>query len=329
MGNSIRFTIVGAVLACTLVSGTVQAESLKLVSAFNSNQANYRVILETFVDKVNENTGDGVSISVVGPEAIAPLELLEPLQTGIIDMIFTHAAYHAGTTKIGLAADGIRVNPQVWRDQGITAAFDAYYNTIGLKVIAIAPLGERGFRFVTKEAVDGKEHSFDGMKVRANASYLAIIEKLGGSPVPLSGGEIYSALQNGVVDAAPWSSTGVVDFKLFEVASHVLQPDFGSLSNFILMNLDKWNDLDSATQDAITKAAQDTELHSFQEMTDIADSELTQLQEKGMVITRMNQAEIDNIDNWMAGAMWALAQETSPDSANNIQSVARTAGLTK
>lgn len=311
-------------------SGVVAtAETLKLVSSWNSNQATYRVNVETFTAKVQEYTNGGTDFSVLGPDAISPLELVEPLQTGIVDMIFTHPAYHAGTTKIGIAADGIAVDPVTWRSSGIFDAFDAYYRTLGIKVIGIMPLGQRGFRFVTNQAVDGREKSFEGMKVRANASYVAIIEKLGGSPVPLGGGAIYSSLQNGVIDAAPWSATGLVDFKLYEVSNHVLQPDFGSLSNWFFMNLDKWNGLDADTQAAITRAATETEVFALEEMTRIADSELVELQEKGMKITNMNANEAENIAEWMSDAMWELANSTDAAVAANIRQKAVAAGLSK
>jgi len=316
-------------LALGLSSAGAMAETLKMVSSWASNQATYRVNVETFVAKVAEHTGGNTDINVVGPEAISPLELVEPLQTGIIDMIFTHPAYHAGTTKIGMAADGIAVDPATWRESGIFDAFDAYYQTLGIKVIGIMPLGQRGFRFVTNQDVEGRENSFEGMKVRANASYIAIIEKLGGSPVPLGGGEIYSSLQNGVIDAAPWSATGLVDFKLYEVASHVLQPDFGSLSNWMFMNLDKWNSLDADTQAAITRAATETELYALEEMTRIADMELGQLQEKGMAITNMNANEAENISAWMSEAMWGLAMDTDADVAAGIRELAVKAGLSQ
>ncbi len=330
MFNKPRTKTVSAIaLTLSLIGSTAFADTLKLVSSWASNQATTRVNVETFVAKVNEYTGGDTTISVVGPDAISPLELIEPLQTGIIDMIFTHPAYHAGTTKIGIAADGIAVDPKTWRETGIFDAFDKYYQSIGLKVVGITPLGQRGFRFVTNQAVDGRDHSFDGMKVRANASYIAIIEKLGGSPVPLSGGAIYSSLQNGVIDAAPWSATGLVDFKLYEVASHVLQPDFGSLSNWFFMNLDKWKSLDKKTQAAIIRAASETELHALSEMTRIADEELTTLQKKGMKITNMNKTEAANIADWMSEAMWGLAAQTDADVAANIRAIARKEGLSK
>lgn len=316
-------------LALGLSGAGAMAESLKLLSSWASNQATYRVNVETFVAKVEEYTNGDVEFSIIGPESISPLEQVEPLQTGIVDLVFSHPAYHAGTSKIGMGADGIAVDPQRWRETGIFDAFDAYYQTLGIKVIGIMPLGKSGFRFVTNQAVDGREHSFDGMKVRANASYINIIEQLGGSPVPLSGGEIYSSLQNGVIDAAPWGAAGIVDFKLYEVASHVLQPDFGSLSNWMFMNLDKWNSLDAETQEAITRAAAETEMYALSEITRIAADELAVLQEKGMAITDMNETEQANIDAWMSEAMWGLAMETDADVAANIRALAVEAGLSQ
>ncbi|MEM8579614.1 MAG: TRAP transporter substrate-binding protein DctP [Pseudomonadota bacterium] len=316
-------------LAMCLTGAGAMAEQLKLLSSWASNQATYRVNVETFVSKVQEYTNGGVSFSIIGPESISPLEQVEPLQTGIVDLVFSHPAYHAGTSKIGMGADGIAVDPTKWRETGIFDAFDDYYQTLGIKVIGIMPLGESGFRFVTNQAVDGREHSFDGMKLRANASYINIIEKLGGSPVPLAGGEIYSSLQNGVIDGAPWGAAGIVDFKLYEVASHVLQPDFGSLSNWMFMNLDKWNGLDAETQEAITKAAYETELFALGEITRIAAEELVTLQEEGMAITTMNAEEQANIDNWMSDAMWGLAMETDAEIAGAIREKAIAAGLSQ
>ncbi len=150
MFNKPRTKTVSAIaLTLSLIGSTAFADTLKLVSSWASNQATTRVNVETFVAKVNEYTGGDTTISVVGPDAISPLELIEPLQTGSIDMIFTHPAYHAGTTKIGIAADGIAVDPKTWRETGIFDAFDKYYQSIGLKVVGITPLGQRGFRFVT------------------------------------------------------------------------------------------------------------------------------------------------------------------------------------
>ena len=310
-------------------NAAAEAETLKLLSSWASNQVTYRVNVLTFVKKVKEYTNGEVDFRIIGPESVNPLEQIEPLQTGIVDLVFSHPAYHAGTTKIGMSADGIAVDPTKWRNSGIFQAFDEYYQTFGIKVVGIMPLGESGFRFVTNQAVDGRERSFEGMKVRANASYVNIIEKLGGSPVPLSGGQIYSSLQNGVIDAAPWGAAGLVAFKLYEVADYVLQPDFGSLSNWMYMNLDKWNSLDDDIQAAINRAAAETELYALAEISRIAADELITLQGKGMKITNMNDNEAANISAWMSDAMWGLAMETDPEIAASIREKAVAVGLSQ
>ena len=328
-GKRLKVIVAVASLGFCLFNTVAKAETLKLLSSWPPNQVTYKVNVETFVKKVKEYTNGAVNFRIIGPESVNPLEQIEPLQTGIVDLVFSHPAYHAGTTKIGVSADGIVVDPTKWRNSGIFQAFDEYYQTLGIKVLGIMPLGESGFRFVTNQAVDGREHSFEGMKVRANASYVNIIEKLGGSPVPLSGGQIYSSLQNGVIDAAPWGAAGLVAFKLYEVADYVLQPDFGSLSNWMYMNLDKWNSLDDDIQAAIDRAAAETELYALSEISRIAADELITLQEKGMKITNMNDNEAANISAWMSDAMWGLAMETDPEIAASIREKAVAVGLSQ
>lgn len=328
-GKSLKAIVAVSSLGFCLSNAVAETETLRLLSSWTSNQVTYKVNVETFVKKVKEYTNGEVDFRIIGPESVNPLEQIEPLQTGIVDLLFSHPAYHAGTTKIGVSADGIAVDPTKWRNSGIFRAFDEYYQTLGIKVIGIMPLGESGFRFVTNQAVDGRKRSFQGMKVRANASYVSIIEKLGGSPVPLSGGQIYSSLQNGVIDAAPWGAAGLVAFKLYEVADYVLQPDFGSLSNWMYMNLDKWNSLDDNIQAAIDRAAAETELYALSEISRIAADELITLQEKGMKITNMNDNEAANISAWMSDAMWGLAMETDPEIAASIRKKAIAVGLSQ
>ena len=79
--------------------------------------------------------------------------------------------------------------------------------------------------------------SLSGVKARTNTSYTPMIEKLGGAPVLLEGGEIYSSFQNGGIDTASWSRTGITDFKLQEVTSYVIESDSGHVNNWMFMNL--------------------------------------------------------------------------------------------
>ena len=156
-------------------------------------------------------------MTLSGPDAVPPLEQFEPVQAGVFDVLFTHPAYHAGATALPLSIDAIAPDPTKRREAGIIETLDKHYETLGLKLIAAPATGSVGFQYVLKEPVDG-EPAFAGRKLRGTVSYQPMIEALGGSLVVMGGGEVYSALQTGVVDGAAWGLTGVKDFKWNEVA---------------------------------------------------------------------------------------------------------------
>ena len=287
------------------------------------------MIAEGFVKNLEAIAGDKITLQRLGPDAFPPLEQFEPLQQGLVDMVYTHPAYHAGATPIGITVDAISVDPAKFRSTGLFDLYDEHYKEFGLKVLMIAPLGETGFRFVSRKPIDGKEHSYSGMKVRATVSYIPVIENMGGSAVNMPGGEVYSALEKGVVDAAPWARTGILDWKWQEVTKYVVQPDFGNLYNWIFMNRDKWDSLDAETQGMLTKAAAKTEVDVLAEMERLSVEELAKMQEYGLKVTRMNANEAANINSWWNEGRWGIAVKKQADWVKRIRGKATEVGMTQ
>lgn len=101
----------------------------------------------------------------------------------------------------------------------------------------------------------------NGMKIRVQTSktMVKMTELLGGSPSPLSFGEIYTALQQGVVDGAENNLISYAESKHYEVApyftfdAHSISPDV------MIMNTKAWNKLSEDEQKIIKQAA----LNSF------------------------------------------------------------------
>ena len=95
-----------------------------------------------------------------------------------------------------------------------------------------------GYRsFYAKKAIHSPD-DLKGMKVRVQVSpiNLEMIQLMGGSPTPLPFGEVYTALQQGVVDAAENNEASWVDTRHIEVTHffsetrHLSQPDFLAVS---------------------------------------------------------------------------------------------------
>jgi TRAP-type mannitol/chloroaromatic compound transport system substrate-binding protein len=109
------------------------------------------------------------------------------------------------------------------------------------------------FRKEIKEVVD-----FNGLKFRIGGFAGLTIQKLGGVPQQIAGGDIYPALERGTIDAAEW--VGPYDDEKLgfsKVAKYYYYPGWweGAACNHLMINLAKWNELPRRYQSIITSAA--------------------------------------------------------------------------
>ncbi len=147
------------------------------------------------------------------------------------------------------------------RTSGVWDWVDQHYQeTQGLKVLSI-PTATTGFRFFLKEEMDPSA-KLDGMKIRALPSYNKIVGNLGATAVVIPFGELYSSAEKGVIDGLVWPTVGAVGFKFHEVTPYLAEPAFGTVSYLIMMNLDKWNALDTDMQKTLLEAGHKLEQDS-------------------------------------------------------------------
>ena len=314
--------------ACTLlaVSVAAPADELRMISGFPEGFVFTREIARPFMDAVAEATDGEVTVALTGPDAVPPLEQLEPVEAGVFDLLFTHPAYHAGTTSLGLAIDAVAPDPAGRREAGIIGFLDDHYRSLGLKLIAAPATGTQGFRYYLRDPIEG-EPAFEGRKIRGTVSYHPMIEALGGSGVVMGGGEVYSALQTGVVDGAAWGTTGALDFKWNEVAGYIADPAFGQVGVMILANLDAWDALSDEERAAIEGAAVELEQDSIARFDILAEKELVALREAGMRMTAFSDEEAARLDTLWSEGVWQVASGDAPGTVAEMRRMAEEAGL--
>jgi TRAP-type C4-dicarboxylate transport system substrate-binding protein len=136
-----------------------------------------------------------------------------------------HEEMHAFFYEMG-ALDVIR---EAYAEQGVYQAGPVSYS--GLTLYSNTPL---------RTTAD-----FDGWRVRSTGAAALVFEKMGSSPVSIPGGELYQALQNGVVEGAHWGSTSTgwgMNFQ--EVNDYIIEPDLlGHLNGEVMVGLEQWNSL--------------------------------------------------------------------------------------
>jgi TRAP-type C4-dicarboxylate transport system substrate-binding protein len=318
----------GATVLC-LTAFAADAQELRMIGAFPENFVFTREIGMPFADLVAEESDGRLSVNFTGPDAVPPLEQFEPAQAGVFDFLFTHPAYHAGTTPVGLAIDAIAADPAARREAGIIDYIDTHYReTQGMTLIAAPPTGSVGFRYYLRDPIEG-EPAFEGRNIRGTVSYHPMIEALGGAGVVMGGGEVYSALQTGALDGAAWGLTGALDFNWQEVAGYMAEPAFGQVGVMIFMNLDSWNALSEEDQAAIRRAAERIEMQSVEQFDALAADEHAALLEAGMEITSFSEAEAGQLEELWSGGVWQVAEGGDPEAVAGLRELAVSAGLSE
>jgi len=185
---------------------------------------------EVFAKKVSEMTGGKFQISVhVGGELMPPFGVVDGVQNGTVECAHTAPYYFFGkdpTFAIGASIpfglNSRQMNAWMWDGNGLKLMREFYnnYNIVNF------PCGNTGaqmggwFRKELKTVADMK-----GLKFRVGGFAGKIIERLGGVPQNLPGGEIYQALEKGTIDAVEWVGP-YDDLKLgfFKVAPYYVYP---------------------------------------------------------------------------------------------------------
>jgi TRAP-type C4-dicarboxylate transport system substrate-binding protein len=322
-----KFSASVLTVAMMLSSNSVSAQdvSLRMLSSWPQNQTYTVNVAATFVRKIEQISEGAIAIQIDGPEVVGPLEQIEPVQAGVFDMLFTHPAYHVGTATLGMGIEGTIANPTLRRSSGVLDTLDEYYQSLGLKVVAVAPLGTSVFNFILKEPVTTAP-SLSGLKIRGNQLYFPVIEGLGGAPVNLSMADVYSSLQTGVIDGAGTTVIGIKEQNWHEVAGYLSRPVFGATSAYIFMNLDAWNGLSNDQQVLIERAAIEIEKEVQINFDAMAMEEEAFLLSNGMQLTQIPAEEASKLNTLMFEGAWQVAMSAGP-LAQKMRQQAFDAGL--
>lgn len=167
--------------------------------------------------------------------------------------------------------------------------------------------GEEGFRhFFTSKEVTGIE-DLAGMKLRVSNDPVmtGLVDALGASATVVSFGELYSALQTGVVDGAEQPIANYKSNAFPEVAPYLIL-DGHTLGAIQLVITDEaWNSLTEEQQGWITEAAEYASQHN-REISEAAENEvLEQLKEEGV-----NVVEVEDLTPWQEAVAGVIADNT-------------------
>lgn len=314
-------------LATALFANQAEARSLKLITSWS--ESNVMAYLPAAQFKKNLEAMDvGLDVQISGPETVPPFEQITPTSVGVFDMIFTHPAYH--DKAITNATNAMSPDTGKMRSSGVFDYMDNYLqDAINIKLIANVLVGTAGYHCYLREPLSA-DGDWKGRKIRGVATYVPVIEALGGTAVSTPMGDVYSAMERGVVDGACAPQSVFRATKHYEVAKYRTEPTFGQLVSYMGMNLDTWNDLSDAERDAVTKAAIQTEADVLEIANAAGAEDLKFLESEGVTVTTFSTDMSALVEKTYYDGLWNLVSTCcGPDTSAELRKIALDAGLTK
>jgi tripartite ATP-independent transporter DctP family solute receptor len=221
-------------------------------------------------------------------------EMAEAIRLGTIDM------YGAGNAFIeGIAPfTGVINVPGVFRDgdHAHRVVFGFVHTDVYER--SLIPLGLRPIGYVTNEfrhVTNNKRPiktltDLKGLKIRVAPSKIMAetVQALGGSPVPIDWSELFSALQQGVVDGQENPFIQIYSAKLYEVQKHLALTSHNWDAYILLVNEKFYQSLDPELQQILGQAGKEASDLAWKESAKMTGELLDKLKGLGMSVTEID-----------------------------------------
>ncbi len=144
------------------------------------------------------------------------------------------------------------------------ALYDGIEEELGIKIIGYAENGMR--HFATKKNPIETMSDLKGVKLRIVPSTMLteVMTNLGASPQNVAYADVYSALQNNVIDGEEINITSVYAMSHYEQLSYISEIGMYPFPSFVCVNADFWNSLTEEQQQVWLEAEQISQDYEFE-----------------------------------------------------------------
>jgi len=140
--------------------------------------------------------------------------------------------------------------------------------------------------FYTKDKPVYAPSDLDGQKIRVMESQTAMtmVRSLGGSPTPISFGELYTALQQGVVDGAENNPPSFYSSRHYEVSKYYTIDEHTSVPDVLIVSTHIWDKLTPKEQNWLQSAATESAEYQKKLWKEASDEALLKVKEAGVEV---------------------------------------------
>ncbi len=295
MNRSLLFLVASLLVSLSGCHKDNRVRTLKLGHGLDVNHSVHKAMV-FMSDRLEERSGGKMLMEVYPSQQLGTeRQCLELLQIGSLDMTKVSAAVMENFSP-KMKVFGL---PFLFRDKD--HAFKVMDGKIGkellsdgerfwLKGLCYYDSGSRSF--YTKERPVNTPDDLEGLKIRVMESVTSMdmVRSLGGSPTPISWGELYTALQQGVVDGAENNPPSFYLSHHYEVCKYYSLDEHTTLPDVLLIGTKTWNRLTDTEQEWLQEAAWESAAYQRKLWVESELEALEEVQKAGVTIIRPDKA---------------------------------------
>jgi tripartite ATP-independent transporter DctP family solute receptor len=247
-------------------------------------------------ERIEEKSGGEMKVQVYPNQQLgSERELVELLQIGSLAMTKVSTAAMEGF------APEIKVlsQPYLFRDDAhqvkvlegpigkeLLAAGEKYW----FKGLCFYDAGKRSF-YTKNKPVDSPA-DIKGLKIRVMESPTAVrlIQSFGGSPTPVSFGELYTALQQGIVDGAENNPPSLLTSRHYEVCKFYSINEHTAVPDMMIVSTKVWERLSDQEKQWLQEAADESATFQYKLWAESVEESMRILQEAGVQVSYPDKA---------------------------------------
>ena len=253
--------------------------------------------LQYFADQLNEKSDGAIEVTVSPGGALgSQREIVEQVDQGLIQIGFGECSVYSNYDE----AFGVLNLPFLFDnyDQLFAACDGEMGQWMEEKLleetnIKILDWLNGGARMIYSTKPLETWDDLSGLKIRTPESnvYVSTFTALGANPTPIAMTEVYSSLQQGVVEAMEGTLETGISYKMYEVCSDMLQSGHIYADCQFIMNNDLYESLPDDIKAIVDECAADAE--QWERETWLANEEgyISELEENGMTIHEIDNTE--------------------------------------
>lgn len=275
--STMRLTAVSAALAATLIFAGASLAADKETHSFQmatgwAGGPLMDIGAQAFADKVNEMSEGRITIEVFPAGTLGPgLKVTETVKNGVADMGHTWVGYDWGADPTAVLFGGFagsfdteKMLHWLYRNGG--AEMQAEWRMEKFDVVSIPLFIRTAEVFLHSRKPVRTLEDLQGLKLRTAGAWLDISRDMGAAPVTMPGGDVYTALERGSIDATEWGTLWEnISPGFHRVTKYVIIPGIHQpTAPFeLVINKETWATLSEEDQRIVRDAAFMTTINSW------------------------------------------------------------------